>query len=61
MELLKSERKTKTTAEMRTDKIKVKGEDSKYIPLEKDTRKTLVADAGGQKENDKIKHPQVRK
>ncbi|XP_065727866.1 coiled-coil domain-containing protein 7 [Phocoena phocoena] len=58
MELLKSERKTKTTAEMRIDKIKVKGEDSKYIPLEKDTRKTLVADAGGQKENDKIKHPQ---
>ncbi|XP_032477311.1 coiled-coil domain-containing protein 7 isoform X9 [Phocoena sinus] len=61
MELLKSERKTKTTAEMRTDKIKVKGEDSKYIPLEKDTRKTLVADAGGQKENDKIKHPQILK
>ncbi|TEA26076.1 hypothetical protein DBR06_SOUSAS2210046, partial [Sousa chinensis] len=58
MELLKSEGKTKTTAEMGIDKIKVKGEDSKYIPLEKDTRKTLVADSGGQKENDKIKHPQ---
>ncbi|XP_007447362.1 PREDICTED: coiled-coil domain-containing protein 7-like [Lipotes vexillifer] len=59
MELLKSEGKTKTTAEMGIDKIKVKGEDSKYIPLEKDTRKTLVADSGGQKENDKIKHPQA--
>ncbi|XP_067558682.1 coiled-coil domain-containing protein 7 isoform X7 [Pseudorca crassidens] len=59
MELLKSEGKTKTTAEMGIDKIKVKGEDSKYIPLEKDTRKTLVADSGGQKENDKIKHPQT--
>nr|XP_030692962.1 coiled-coil domain-containing protein 7 isoform X7 [Globicephala melas] len=61
MELLKSEGKTKTTAEMGIDKIKVKGEDSKYIPLEKDTRKTLVADSGGQKENDKIKHPQILK
>ena len=60
MELLKSEGKTKTT-EMGIDKIEVKGEDSKYIPLEKDTRKTLVADSGGQKKNDKIKHPQVRK
>ncbi|XP_073657727.1 uncharacterized protein CCDC7 isoform X19 [Tursiops truncatus] len=61
MELLKSEGKIKTTAEMGIDKIKVKGEDSKYIPLEKDTRKTLVADSGGQKENDKIKHPQILK
>eukprot|EP00070_Physeter_catodon_P044677 XP_028351571.1 coiled-coil domain-containing protein 7 [Physeter catodon] len=61
MELLKSEGKTKTTTEMGIDKIKVKGEDSKYIPLEKDTRKTLVADSGGQKENDKIKHPQILK
>nr|XP_058915243.1 coiled-coil domain-containing protein 7 [Kogia breviceps] len=60
MELLKSEGKTKTTTEMGIDKIKVKGEDSKYIPLEKDTRKTLVADSGGQKENDKIKHSQLR-
>ncbi|XP_059767445.1 coiled-coil domain-containing protein 7 isoform X3 [Balaenoptera ricei] len=58
MELLKSEGKTKTT-EMGIDKIEVKGEDSKYIPLEKDTRKTLVADSGGQKKNDKIKHPQT--
>ncbi|KAM9091834.1 uncharacterized protein CCDC7 isoform 5-T7 [Megaptera novaeangliae] len=60
MELLKSEGKTKTT-EMGIDKIEVKGEDSKYIPLEKDTRKTLVADSGGQKKNDKIKHPQILK
>lgn len=46
---------------MGTGKLKVKGEDSKYIPLENETRKAVVGDAGGQKTNDKITHPQVRK
>ncbi|XP_057587773.1 coiled-coil domain-containing protein 7 [Hippopotamus amphibius kiboko] len=53
-ELLKSEGKTKTATEMGIDKIKVKGEDSKYIPLEKETRKELVADSGGEKKKIKL-------
>nr|CAI9713481.1 unnamed protein product [Rangifer tarandus platyrhynchus] len=60
-ELLKSEAKTKTTTEMGTGKLKVKGEDSKYIPLENETRKAVVGDPGGQKTNDKITHPQILK
>ncbi|XP_060981635.1 coiled-coil domain-containing protein 7 [Dama dama] len=60
-ELLTSEAKTKTTTEMGTGKLKVKGEDSKYIPLENETRKAVVGDAGGQKTNDKITHPQILK
>ncbi|KAM7237009.1 hypothetical protein CapIbe_011253 [Capra ibex] len=60
-EFLKSEAKTKTPAEMGTGKLKVKGEDSKYIPLENETRKAVVGDSGGQKTNDKITHPQILK
>ncbi|XP_008064687.1 coiled-coil domain-containing protein 7 [Carlito syrichta] len=60
-ESLKSEGKTQTTMEMSTGKIKVKHEDSKNIPLEKQTRKLLVSDSGGQNTNDKIQeHPQLR-
>lgn len=59
-EFLKSEAKTKTTTEMGTGKLKVKGEDSKYILLENETRKAVVGDSGGQKTNDKITYPQVR-
>lgn len=55
--LLKSEGKRKTT-EIGTGKTEA--EDSKYIPLEKEIEKALVADSSGQKANDKIKHPQVR-
>ncbi|KAJ1076587.1 hypothetical protein K5549_008286 [Capra hircus] len=58
-EFLKSEAKTKTPAEMGTGKLKVKGEDSKYTPLENETRKAVVGDSGGQKTNDKITHPQI--
>uniref|UniRef100_A0AAA9TEA1 Coiled-coil domain containing 7 n=1 Tax=Bos taurus TaxID=9913 RepID=A0AAA9TEA1_BOVIN len=57
-EFLKSEAKTKTTTEMGTGKLKVKGEDSKYILLENETRKAVVGDSGGQKTNDKITYPQ---
>lgn len=46
---------------MGTGKLKVKGEDSKYTPLENETRKAVVGDSGGQKTNDKITHPQVKK
>ncbi|XP_017912340.1 PREDICTED: coiled-coil domain-containing protein 7 [Capra hircus] len=60
-EFLKSEAKTKTPAEMGTGKLKVKGEDSKYIPLENETRKAVVGDSGGQKTNDKITHPQMKR
>ncbi|XP_060253245.1 coiled-coil domain-containing protein 7 isoform X9 [Ovis aries] len=60
-EFLKSEAKTKTPTEMGTGKLKVKGEDSKYIPLENETRKAVVGDSGGQKTNDKITHPQILK
>ena len=45
---------------MGTGKLKVKGEDSKYILLENETRKAVVGDSGGQKTNDKITYPQVR-
>ncbi|XP_034499874.1 coiled-coil domain-containing protein 7 isoform X2 [Ailuropoda melanoleuca] len=56
--LLKSEGKTKTTMEMGISKMKV--EDSKDIPLEKGTRKSLVTDSGGQKTNSKIQeHLQI--
>ncbi|XP_014639038.1 PREDICTED: coiled-coil domain-containing protein 7 [Ceratotherium simum simum] len=57
-ELLKSEEKTKTTMEMDNSKIKVKGEDSEYIPLEKETRKALVSDSGRRKTDDKIQEHQ---
>ncbi|XP_024856705.1 coiled-coil domain-containing protein 7 isoform X7 [Bos taurus] len=60
-EFLKSEAKTKTTTEMGTGKLKVKGEDSKYILLENETRKAVVGDSGGQKTNDKITYPQILK
>ena len=43
---------------MGTGKLKVKGEDSKYILLENETRKAVVGDSGGQKTNDKITYPQ---
>ncbi|XP_068843654.1 coiled-coil domain-containing protein 7 [Capricornis sumatraensis] len=57
-EFLKSEAKSKTPTEMGTGKLKAKGEDSKYIPLENGTRKAVVGDSGGQNTNDKITHPQ---
>ena len=58
-ELLNSEEKTKTTMEMGISKIKV--EDSKHIPLEKETREALVTASGRQKTNAKIQeHSQVR-
>ncbi|XP_008579772.1 PREDICTED: coiled-coil domain-containing protein 7, partial [Galeopterus variegatus] len=53
-ELLKSEGKTKTTIEVDISKTKIKGEDSNNIPVEKETRKTIVSVSGGQKTNDKI-------
>nr|XP_055164636.1 coiled-coil domain-containing protein 7 [Nyctereutes procyonoides] len=57
-ELLKSEGKTKTTMEMGISKIKV--EDLKHIPLEKETRKSLGTNSGRQKTNFKIQeHPQL--
>ncbi|CAK7320627.1 Coiled-coil domain-containing protein 7 [Vulpes lagopus] len=56
-ELLKSEGKTKTTMEMGISKMKV--EDLKHIPLEKETRKSLGTNSGRQKTNFKIQeHPQ---
>ncbi|XP_045642369.1 coiled-coil domain-containing protein 7 [Ursus americanus] len=55
---LKSEGKNKTTIEMGISKMKV--EDSKDIPLEKGTRKSLVTDSGGQKTNSTIQeHLQI--
>ncbi|XP_078306417.1 coiled-coil domain-containing protein 7-like isoform X2 [Panthera onca] len=57
-ELLNSEEKTKTTMEMGISKIKV--EDSKHIPLEKETREALVTASGRQKTNAKIQeHSQI--
>ncbi|XP_016051794.1 PREDICTED: coiled-coil domain-containing protein 7 [Miniopterus natalensis] len=53
-ELLKSDRKIKTTMEKSISKTEVKGEDSKSIPLEKETRKAQVADSSGLKTNAKI-------
>lgn len=52
---------THTTVERTVSKI-VKGEDLKYIPLEKETRKAQVVDSSGQDTDGKIQeHPQVRK
>uniref|UniRef100_A0ABI7ZPS3 Coiled-coil domain containing 7 n=1 Tax=Felis catus TaxID=9685 RepID=A0ABI7ZPS3_FELCA len=57
-ELLNREEKTKTTMEMGISKIKV--EDSKHIPLEKETREALVTASGRQKTNAKIQeHSQI--
>ncbi|XP_032449747.1 coiled-coil domain-containing protein 7 [Lynx canadensis] len=57
-ELLNSEEKTKTTMEMGISKRKV--EDSKHIPLEKETREALVTASGRQKTNAKIQeHSQI--
>ncbi|XP_045319271.1 coiled-coil domain-containing protein 7-like isoform X2 [Leopardus geoffroyi] len=57
-ELLNSEEKTKATMEMGISKIKV--EDSKHIPLEKETREALVTASGRQKTNAKIQeHSQI--
>ncbi|XP_032329990.1 coiled-coil domain-containing protein 7 [Camelus ferus] len=58
-ELLRSEGKSKTATEMGTGKIKVKREDSKYTPLEKEVGRALVADSGGQKTNGKVEHLQI--
>nr|XP_012301044.1 coiled-coil domain-containing protein 7 [Aotus nancymaae] len=58
--LRKSEGKIETTMEVGNSQTKVKGEDSKNIPLKKETRKSLVSDSGGQKTNDKIQeYPQI--
>ncbi|XP_069314954.1 coiled-coil domain-containing protein 7 [Eulemur rufifrons] len=58
-ELLKSEGKTNTTVEMSNSQVKVKGEDSKSIPLEKEINKAVVSDSGGPKANITIpEHPQ---
>uniref|UniRef100_Q96M83-5 Isoform 5 of Coiled-coil domain-containing protein 7 n=2 Tax=Hominidae TaxID=9604 RepID=Q96M83-5 len=58
--LLKSEGKTETTMQVGNSQTKVKGEDSKNIPLEKETRKSLVSDSGGQRTSDKIQeYPQA--
>nr|XP_055208952.1 coiled-coil domain-containing protein 7 isoform X16 [Gorilla gorilla gorilla] len=58
--LLKSEGKTETTMLVGNSQTKVKGEDSKNIPLEKETRKSLVSDSGGQRTSDKIQeYPQA--
>ncbi|XP_059260547.1 coiled-coil domain-containing protein 7 [Mustela nigripes] len=51
-ESLKSEGKTKTKMEMGISKIKV--EDSKDIPLERGTKKSVVTDSGGQKTSSKL-------
>ncbi|XP_054292397.1 coiled-coil domain-containing protein 7 isoform X44 [Pongo pygmaeus] len=58
--LLKSEGKTETTMRVGNSQTKVKGEDLKNIPLEKETRKSLVSDSGGQRTSDKIQeYPQI--
>ncbi|XP_028681987.2 coiled-coil domain-containing protein 7 [Macaca mulatta] len=58
--LLKSEGKTETTMRVGNSQTEVKGEDSKTIPLEKETGKSLVSDSGGQKTSDKIQeYPQI--
>ncbi|XP_032205226.1 coiled-coil domain-containing protein 7-like [Mustela erminea] len=57
-ESLKSEGKTKTKMEMGISKIKV--EDSKDIPLERGTKKSVVTDSGGQKTSSKLQeHLQI--
>ncbi|XP_050660645.1 coiled-coil domain-containing protein 7 isoform X12 [Macaca thibetana thibetana] len=58
--LLKSEGKTETTMRVGNSQTEVKGEDSKTIPLEEETGKSLVSDSGGQKTSDKIQeYPQI--
>uniref|UniRef100_F7IDC9 Coiled-coil domain containing 7 n=1 Tax=Callithrix jacchus TaxID=9483 RepID=F7IDC9_CALJA len=58
--LRKSEGKIDTTMEVGNSQTKVKREDSKNIPLKKETRKSLVSDSGGQNTNDKIQeYPQI--
>ncbi|XP_037596853.1 coiled-coil domain-containing protein 7 isoform X1 [Cebus imitator] len=58
--LRKSEGKIETTMEVGNNQTKVKGEDSKNIPLKKETRKSLIPDSGGQRTNDKIQeYPQI--
>ncbi|PNI60939.1 CCDC7 isoform 1, partial [Pan troglodytes] len=58
---LKSEGKTETTMRVGNSQTKVKGEGSKNIPLEKETRKSLVSYSGGQRTSDKIQeYPQLR-
>uniref|UniRef100_A0A2K5HH49 Coiled-coil domain containing 7 n=1 Tax=Colobus angolensis palliatus TaxID=336983 RepID=A0A2K5HH49_COLAP len=58
--LLKSEGKTETTMRVGSSQTEVKVEDSKTIPLEKETRKSLVSDSGGQRASDKIQeYPQI--
>ncbi|XP_025252272.1 coiled-coil domain-containing protein 7 isoform X1 [Theropithecus gelada] len=58
--LLKSEGKTETTMQVGNSQTEVKGEDSKTIPLEKETGKSLVSESGGQKTSDKIQeYPQI--
>nr|XP_054516941.1 coiled-coil domain-containing protein 7 isoform X27 [Pan troglodytes] len=58
--LLKSEGKTETTMRVGNSQTKVKGEGSKNIPLEKETRKSLVSYSGGQRTSDKIQeYPQI--
>ncbi|XP_005885945.1 PREDICTED: coiled-coil domain-containing protein 7 [Myotis brandtii] len=61
-ELLKSDRKTKTTMEKSTSDTEVKVVDSTSLPLERETRKIQIADSNGQKTNAKIQdYPQVKK
>uniref|UniRef100_A0A2K5PG27 Coiled-coil domain containing 7 n=1 Tax=Cebus imitator TaxID=2715852 RepID=A0A2K5PG27_CEBIM len=60
--LRKSEGKIETTMEVGNNQTKVKGEDSKNIPLKKETRKSLIPDSGGQRTNDKIQeYPQKKR
>ncbi|XP_054572588.1 coiled-coil domain-containing protein 7-like isoform X2 [Eptesicus fuscus] len=60
-ELLKSDRKTKTTMERSTSDTEVKVVDSTSLPLEKETRKVQIADSNGQKTNVKNQeYPQIR-
>ncbi|XP_074180929.1 coiled-coil domain-containing protein 7 [Rhinolophus sinicus] len=59
-ELLKSEEMTHTTMERTVSKIEIKGEDLKYIPMEKETKKAQVVDSSGQDTKGKIQeHPQI--
>ncbi|XP_059545461.1 coiled-coil domain-containing protein 7-like [Myotis daubentonii] len=61
-ELLKSDRKIKTTMERSTSDTEVKVVDSTSLPLEKERRKIQIADLNGQKTNAKIQeYPQVKK
>lgn len=61
-ELFQNEWKTKITMERSISEKEDESEDSKYIPLEKETRKAQIADSSEQKMNAKIQeHLQVRK